>query len=75
MPPSISARIREVRLDSGLTQREVASASGLAHSTVSRIECGHVLPTLATLERMAAAMGTTIAAFTQEKADGSGDDS
>ena len=66
---AVNERIKSARLKAGLTQRQLAAATGLALTTVSRIERGHVSPTLASLERIAAAMGTTIAAITTGAAD------
>ena len=65
----VNERIKSARLKAGLTQRQLAAATGLALTTVSRIERGHVSPTLASLERIATAMGTTIAAITTGAAD------
>jgi transcriptional regulator with XRE-family HTH domain len=63
---TVASRIRTARLAAGLTQRQLAAETGLAVSTVSRIERGHVLPSLASLERMATAMQTTVSRLTQE---------
>jgi transcriptional regulator with XRE-family HTH domain len=66
---AVNERIKSARIEAGLTQRQLAAATGLALTTVSRIERGHVSPTLASLERIAAAMGPTIAAITTGAAD------
>ena len=55
---SAGDRIRSVRKRRGLTQRELAAAAGLSHSTVKKIEQGSYGGIrLETLRRLAAAMG------------------
>ena len=45
------------RLESHLTQEQLAQASGVRQSNISRIESGACSPTVATLQKLAAAMG------------------
>ena len=47
----------EARLQSGMTQQELAEHSGIRQSNISRIENGNCIPTLTTLQALAAAMG------------------
>ncbi len=53
---SIGERIRHIRLQKGLSQRDIEKASGLLRSYLSRVEHGHTVPSLETLERLAAAL-------------------
>jgi transcriptional regulator with XRE-family HTH domain len=43
----------------GLTQADLESRAGLAHNALSRIETGQVSPRLASLEKIANALGLT----------------
>lgn len=56
----LGARVRAWRVHQGLSQSEVERRAGLAHNAISRIETGEVGPRLATLERIADAMGMSI---------------
>jgi predicted transcriptional regulator len=49
--------VRDCRLDLGLLQSEVAELSGTAQSAISRMECGSISPTFATVERVLHSMG------------------
>lgn len=49
--------VKELRLDSGLSLRELAVASELAASTIHRTERGELHPTVNTLERIVSATG------------------
>lgn len=63
--PAVSKRVgascRRTRLERGLTQKDVAALTGIAAPNLSRIERGGTPPRLRTLERLAAAYGTTVA--------------
>ena len=48
------------RARAGLTQRELAEASGVRQETISRLERGHANPALGTVERLARALGLTV---------------
>jgi len=52
--------IREIRLQSGLTQAELARRSGLPRSVLSTYEHGHRQPSVAALARIAAAAGVEL---------------
>src|ERR1039458_6083997 len=52
----IGKRLRELREAKGLSQRDVEDRAGLFRCHVSRIENGHVSPTLPVLERWAEAL-------------------
>ena len=53
----IQAALMQTRIDSDMTQAELAKKSGIRQSNISRIESGAVLPRLDTLETLARAMG------------------
>ncbi|MBV8543190.1 MAG: helix-turn-helix transcriptional regulator [Acidobacteria bacterium] len=50
------ARLREVRIERGLTQPEVANRVGTSASNISDLERGIKVPTLTTVARLAAAL-------------------
>jgi transcriptional regulator with XRE-family HTH domain len=52
----ISARIRELRAAKNLSQADIERRSGLVRPYLSRIENGHTIPSLATLEKLARAL-------------------
>jgi transcriptional regulator with XRE-family HTH domain len=54
---SIGARIRELREQKGLSQGDIEKATGLLRCYTSRVENGHTIPSLETLERFASALG------------------
>lgn len=54
---SIGARIRELRELKGLSQGDIEKSAGLLRCYTSRVENGHTVPSLETLERFAAALG------------------
>lgn len=53
-------RIRMVRLENGLTQKQVADACGMADSAIRKYESGKIIPKPDTLQRIAAALGVSI---------------
>ncbi|RVT51313.1 helix-turn-helix domain-containing protein [Rubrivivax albus] len=55
------ARVRELRLASGLTQEDLAEHCGLFRTYMSRIETGVANPTLAMIEALATSLGVSIA--------------
>jgi transcriptional regulator with XRE-family HTH domain len=52
----IGRRLRQLREKKGLTQGLIEQRSGLLKCYVSRVENGHTVPSLGTLERFAAAL-------------------
>ena len=60
----IGMRIKSRRTARGLSQRGLAKLSGITHNTISRLENGHRVPDLETLEKLAAAMSVTLAELT-----------
>ena len=45
------------RKESGLTQKELASRTGIAQADISKLEHGNANPSLRTLQRLANGMG------------------
>lgn len=52
----LSDRIRELREDKQLSQGDIEKRTGLIRSYLSRVENGHTVPSLETLEKLAAAL-------------------
>jgi transcriptional regulator with XRE-family HTH domain len=57
----LGARIRALRLASGLTLRRVAADAAVTESFLSQVERGVASPSIATVQRIARALGQTIA--------------
>jgi transcriptional regulator with XRE-family HTH domain len=55
--------LRYSRRRAGLTQRDLARATGVAQPAIARIERGAVSPSIDTLERLLAATGVTLEAM------------
>jgi ribosome-binding protein aMBF1 (putative translation factor) len=56
----IGASVQKQRLSAGLTQQQLAAASGVAQADISRIERGQSNPTAATLEALGGPLGVTL---------------
>lgn len=54
---SIGARIRQLREEKGLSQGDIEKLTGLLRCYTSRVENGHTVPSLDTLEKYAGALG------------------
>ena len=52
----IGDRLREIRQQMKLSQGDVEKRTGLLRSYISRVENGHTVPSLETLEKMAGAL-------------------
>jgi transcriptional regulator with XRE-family HTH domain len=57
----VGARIRQLRRQRGVTQGELVRRSGLQASYLSKVENGVVLPGLVNLDRIARALGVSLA--------------
>jgi transcriptional regulator with XRE-family HTH domain len=57
----LSALLRSLRTDRGLSQQAVASRANLSRNFVAQVERGESVPTVATLSRIAAALGVGVA--------------
>jgi transcriptional regulator with XRE-family HTH domain len=54
---SIGQRIRQIREQKGLSQGDIERSTGMLRAYISRVEHGHTVPSLESLERFAAALG------------------
>jgi transcriptional regulator with XRE-family HTH domain len=59
----IAGHLQSLRTMRGLTLEKLAEATGLTKSYLSKIENGHKMPPIATLSRIAHALGTGIGGF------------
>ena len=59
----VGLRLRELRTERGLSVRGLAAISDLAFNTISLIEHGRMSPTVATLHKLASALGVPLAYF------------
>ena len=66
----IGQRIRLLRKSNQLTIKQLANGCGLSSNAISLVERGEVAPTVATLCKIASALGITIAAFFDEACPG-----
>jgi transcriptional regulator with XRE-family HTH domain len=57
---ALGARVKALRQERGLLQKQVAEKAGLTASMVSQIESGRLNPTLTTLRKVADAFGISI---------------
>jgi transcriptional regulator with XRE-family HTH domain len=55
-PSAVGARIRQLRLEKGLTQGDIERRTGLMRCYISRVENGYKSPSLGTVERFARAL-------------------
>ncbi|HYE90989.1 MAG: helix-turn-helix transcriptional regulator [Candidatus Rokubacteria bacterium] len=63
MSSALGDRIKALRAERELQQRQLAEKAGLTPSMVSQIESGRLTPSLHTLGKLAGALGVTIAAL------------
>ncbi len=52
----IGSRLKKLREDRNLSQGDIEKRTGLLRCYISRVENGHTVPSIETLERLAAAM-------------------
>jgi transcriptional regulator with XRE-family HTH domain len=62
-PMMISERVRSIREGKHLSQAEVEKRCGLRRCYISRVENGHTIPSVETLERLARAMNVPLYHF------------
>ena len=53
----IGQRLRDIREAKNLSQEDIAKATGFVRPYISRVENGHTVPSLETLEKWARALG------------------
>lgn len=49
-----------LRAQTGLSQKQIAQCTGVTRTAVNAFECGRVMPSVATVKKLAAAMDTTM---------------
>ncbi|OJY17173.1 MAG: hypothetical protein BGO98_13600 [Myxococcales bacterium 68-20] len=59
----LGPRLRQARIDAGLTQAELAERAGVADATLSRIERNRLVPSIELTTRIAAALGLSVDAL------------
>jgi transcriptional regulator with XRE-family HTH domain len=62
----IGTRIRRIRMQQGRTIQEVATQCGYSKGLLSKIETGKVVPAIATLAKIAEALGVKISVLMEE---------
>jgi transcriptional regulator with XRE-family HTH domain len=67
---SLGARIKGLRAERGIRQKELARQAGLTPSLVSQIESDKLTPSLHTLGRLAGALGISIGALFDQPPNG-----
>ena len=67
---SLGGRIKSLRAERGLQQRQLAEKAGMTPSMVSQIESGRLTPSLPTLGKLAAALGVPIASLFETARNG-----
>ena len=56
----IGEEVRRLREERGLSQRQLGERMGASQSVIARLEAGGVEPTIATLDRVAAALNMAL---------------
>jgi transcriptional regulator with XRE-family HTH domain len=59
----IGQKLRELRKATNLSQGDIERRTGLIRAYISRVENGHTVPTLMTLEKFAGALGVPVYRF------------
>lgn len=67
---ALGARIKALREERGLLQKQLAEKAGLTASKMSQIESGRLTPTLRTLRKVADALGASIPELLEPPAGG-----
>lgn len=68
METQLAVRLRGLRSEAGLTLEALAAQSGVSRSMISLIERGESSPTANVLDRLAAALGVTLASLFDQNA-------
>lgn len=63
----VGARLKEIRLEAGLSQRELAERAGVTHGLISMIEQNKSSPSVASLRKILSGVSMTMAGFFQEE--------
>lgn len=59
----IGLRVKHARIIAGIRMRELAEKIGCAESSISKIENGHIIPSLPMLQRIVEALGRDLSSF------------
>ena len=59
--------IKELRVKSGISQRELGERVGTTQSAIARLEAGGVVPTLGTLQKLAEALDRDLQLYVKAK--------
>ena len=70
---NVGKRLKKVREAAGLSQRQLAKASGVSQAMISQTEAGHKEGGLRTLEKLAHALGITFETLYSPESEGSPD--
>jgi len=62
----IGARVKKIRVKKDMTQQHVADLCGLSKGMISKIECGKVMPTIATLTKIAHALQVKVSLLMED---------
>ena len=62
----VAAQVRETRRARHLSQRQLAGRMEVPRTYISKIENGKAIPTLSSLERLAAALGVNVRQLVQD---------
>src|SRR5690348_15705448 len=65
----VGRRLRTLRQQRRLSTRALAAAVGFTPGFISQVELGQASPSIASLERIAAALGVTLGQFFQDEAE------
>ncbi|HEY8998487.1 MAG TPA: helix-turn-helix transcriptional regulator [Edaphobacter sp.] len=64
---NIGATIRDYRLQKGMSQGDIEKRTGLLRCYLSRVENGHTVPSLETLQKIARALDLQLSEFFAEE--------
>ena len=56
----IKSAMIQARMNSGMTQKQLAEKTGIAQADISKLENGNANPSLRTLQRLASGMGMQV---------------
>ena len=63
VPKTFGERLREARAETHFTQSSLSTRSGVPKAMLSRYENDHILPSVATLHKLADALGMSVSAL------------
>jgi transcriptional regulator with XRE-family HTH domain len=69
---AVGEHVRRLRVQTGMSVRTLAKATGFSASFMSQVENGQVSPSISSMEKIAAAVGVTLGEFFEAAAGGRG---